>query len=558
MKKRLLITSTFLAVFAFSLTSCNKETYVPSKVLRCEYNNDFYNVGIKGEGRKSLSFTVETETDSNGELDTYRAVTDVNVLVVPIDFTDYRSELLPGGAENARHQIEVAHFGDPEEDLLYSESLASYYYKSSLGVANISGTVADWYHTGMSVTQFAKYSGGGTGATLQLTTDIQEYMRNEYETYEDDKEGYLATHDNKVPLNLKDFDANKDGYVDALIMIYSCPPRVAVNGKYVDNELFWAYTSQRPGAFGTVSKPAFFGYFWTSIETFYEAGYYDDNNVHHEWTDDDKANGTVAIDCHTLIHEFGHILGLPDYYSYDANKGASDYYPMGGVDMMDFNVGDHNMMSKAWYGWVAPYVVEKSCTLTIGSSTTTGDFIILPVKGTYSGSLIDQYVMIEFLTNEGVGVVDAEHRLVSLGSSSYPLWYSKIGIRVTLVDARLGVFNYDSTSGSFKFAGYTINFNDNGNNSYVAFAHDNTKSRSAYPNYRFIELISRTGVATSKLGRDAGNDDLFVQGDKFSSIWPKYMVNGVTGIKDVRFAFDFTVKTIDPVNKTATISFKKL
>ncbi|MGM9873643.1 MAG: immune inhibitor A domain-containing protein, partial [Bacilli bacterium] len=333
MKKRFLFVTTLLSIFAFSLTSCNQSNYVPTKVYRSEYINDFYTLGIKGDGRKTLSYTVETEENSEGEIDTYRAVTDVNVLVVPIDFTDYPASSLPGGADNAKHQIEIAHFGDPEVDSLYSDSLKSYYYESSLGMANITGSVAEWYHTGMSVTEFSKYSGGKSGATLQLTADIQEYMRNEYEAYKTNPTEYMTTHDT-VPLNLKDFDANNDGYVDALIMIYSCPPRVTVGGKYVDNDLYWAYTSVRPGAFGTVANPAFYGYFWTSIETFYEAGYYDENEVHHEWTEEEKANGTVALDCHTLIHEFGHILGLPDYYSYDANSGGADYYPMGGVDMM--------------------------------------------------------------------------------------------------------------------------------------------------------------------------------------------------------------------------------
>lgn len=58
-------------------------------------------------------------------------------------------------------------------------------------------------------------------------------------------------------------------------------------------------------------------------------------------------------DAHTYIHETGHILGLEDYYSY-ANSKENPEYPVGGLDMMDYNIGDHMAFSKYLLNWISP------------------------------------------------------------------------------------------------------------------------------------------------------------------------------------------------------------
>ena len=55
----------------------------------------------------------------------------------------------------------------------------------------------------------------------------------------------------------------------------------------------------------------------------------------------------------TVIHETGHVLGLPDYYSASTQTGGASW-PSGimGSDMMMDNVGDHNGFSKWLLGWL--------------------------------------------------------------------------------------------------------------------------------------------------------------------------------------------------------------
>ena len=52
-----------------------------------------------------------------------------------------------------------------------------------------------------------------------------------------------------------------------------------------------------------------------------------------------------------FIHEFGHILGIDDYY----DTSASGEHPMEGYDIMDAMLGDHNAFSKFNQGWLTSW-----------------------------------------------------------------------------------------------------------------------------------------------------------------------------------------------------------
>ena len=100
---------------------------------------------------------------------------------------------------------------------------------------------------------------------------------------------------------------------------------------------------------------------WASQEFMFDAGYYDEEGNHSNWTTEQLASGNAKPDAHTFIHETGHMIGLDDYYSYDRGKG--DYGGLGGLDMMDFNIGDHNGYSKWMLGWLHPQMVKNQVSL---------------------------------------------------------------------------------------------------------------------------------------------------------------------------------------------------
>ena len=64
-------------------------------------------------------------------------------------------------------------------------------------------------------------------------------------------------------------------------------------------------------------------------------------------------NSSNSWAARTIIHETGHVLGLPDYYSARSQTGqGSDHSGILTFDMMMQNMGDHNGYSKWLVGWL--------------------------------------------------------------------------------------------------------------------------------------------------------------------------------------------------------------
>ena len=99
-------------------------------------------------------------------------------------------------------------------------------------------------------------------------------------------------------------------------------------------------------------------------------------------------------------YETGHIYGLADYYDYN-----SSWAPLGGIDMMDHNVGDHSAFSKFSLGWTNPWVVDKPGQIVLRSFSTSGDCFIIP-SGNYNGTAFDEYLMFELVSPNGASEKD--------------------------------------------------------------------------------------------------------------------------------------------------------
>jgi PKD repeat protein len=81
------------------------------------------------------------------------------------------------------------------------------------------------------------------------------------------------------------------------------------------------------------------------------------------------------------IRETGHLLGLPDYYDYDASTGPKG--GVGGWDMMDAHWGDHNAFSKYLLGWIDPFMINAGTQEVIlpPTRTTPSDNTVLIMPG---------------------------------------------------------------------------------------------------------------------------------------------------------------------------------
>lgn len=293
------------------------------------------------------------------------------VLVIPVEFTD------ASAPANMVETIKTAFFGTSEETGW--ESLTSYYQKASFGKLNISGDVLPVYSTGKK----SSYYDGIENGDYEIIKAALTY--------------YDST------IDYSKYDSDGDGYIDAIYLVYTCE----IN-RTDDDSMWWAYTYE---------------YFTDDVEYYdnVEADFY--LLAGYDFLFETFASGkSVKYNLETFIHETGHLLGLDDYYDTDSSKGPNG--GLGGGDMMDYNVGDHNAFSKAILGWIQPLIMgEDSATITLKSFGSSGDALIIPKN--WNGTYFDEYYIVDFYTPDGLNEVEAGHS--GLFSSS--------GIRIYHIDA---------------------------------------------------------------------------------------------------------------------------
>ena len=363
------------------------------------------------------------------------SIGEYDILVLPIEIEGYPF------ADEDLQTIEIATTGSAEETG-YWETLPSYYEKSSYGALRINCEVAPVVKIDKTPQEL-----------LDSTSDPAAYCLN--------------VGLNQYKGDVKKFDHNGDGLIDATIMIYSCPDaghsrEIASIDPYAD--YFWAYTFFNGEALPDADPddPVGFYYFWSSLDFFQDAG-------------------EGKIDCHTIIHEFGHILGADDYY--DADFAVNGYdNPAGGSIMMDCNVGDMDMATKLLYGWSKPYVVSEDSTLTIKPSESSGDCIL--IADNWNGTGFDEFLLLELYTPTGLNELDSKQAYPDLGAT-LP---SEAGVKLWHVDNRL-VYGPGFLDG--------MNFQD------IAYLTDEETASGEYKKYSLIDgRLYANGLAIAASNSD--------------------------------------------------------
>lgn len=414
------------------------------------------------------------------------------ILVIPVEFSDYHASNLKGGEEGSLRYIENAFFGETSKT--FFESVSSYYYKSSYGQLTLEGKVSSWFKINKTVEQIKNES----IYPIQSQHVLQEAIKWYYKNYDD----------------IDEFDQDKDGYIDAVWLIYSAPQK---NSDY----FLWAHTySDYSDNYGNI-KPRASAYSWASYNfLFYQ---------------------TSKPETHVLIHETGHLFGLKDYYSTD--NGENKYAPTAYFDMMDTNIGDHNAFSKLLLNWTTPYVVKDECEITISSFTESGECILL--SPSWNGSAMDEYLLLEYYTPTYLQSADSKTRWEYKNLSSR-------GLRVYHVDARIG---YVRNFGGHMDGYLGVDEVQDIHLYHLDFANTNTTSSTTYssgkPNY-LLKLLRAKDY--EKEGTPADNELLFKVGDKF-----------IDRINDDNYPFSFnsfdsipfTFEVIKMTKKSITVKFTK-
>lgn len=450
-KKKALITT--VSLLSLLLTSCGQRANSGNgsntgdiqvdtdasglATVRIYKNNDY-----SSNGRFVPADKVDLElnyNDLSGTLSNNKSVMpslgDANLLVIPVH--------LPGGNEyktdKVKSDIEKVFFGDKDDSSLGFKSVKQYYSEASYGKFNLSGTVTDWFDATTLVSNVKDITSGTEG------TIVNKILR-----------GAVDWAGSSQGINLKDFDNNEDGNIDGVYLVYDHLDWTTEN--YIQhesnpqfdsstlNQAFWNFTYWDFYSKSKNDEPATSGFSWSSFDMMYTS--YCERNKND--TPDLSDLSKIKLDSHTFIHEFGHLLGLEDYYS----SSDSSYHPAGESTMMDQNIGDLDSYSKMLLGWVTPYVVYGTSEITITnvSKNSGNSVIVIPsnyaeisqsVEDAIKGNRIDkfrytfnpfsEYLMIDLYTPDGNNEQDTYGPYVFDRSAMA----NKVGVRIYHIDSRI-------------------------------------------------------------------------------------------------------------------------
>ena len=419
------------------------------------------------------------------------------LLVIPVWFTDSSNYIKTEKRDYVREDIQKVYFGTNDE--VGWRSVKTFYEEESLGSLTLTGTVSAWYECGKSSSNYATDPATASNGAPK-TSALVESATN----------WYFSNHTSE---NRRDYDADGDGYLDGVMLIYAAPD-YSTTGRDSDDNLwaycFWIqdYSAQNP------SNPGVNAFFWASYDFMYgqEVASSRTGKTYHAG-DTSKCN----LDAHTFIHEMGHMFGLEDYYDYS----SSSYQPAGGFSMQDHNVSMHDPFSSFALGWGKAYVPTESTTIDLKPFATDGEMIILSPSWNAYNSPFDEYLVLEYYTDLGLNEFDTTNKYMRQYGKNYPTGTHDYGIRLWHVDARLLYTN----AGSFSASKITTNPRISGgrvtlmmSNTYSGGGADDYCSPlgTSYANYNLLQLIRNNTSANYKPKDMFSASHLFKAGDTFS------------------------------------------
>ena len=239
---------------------------------------------------------------------------------------------------SSRDAVDSQIFGQGNPAEFPYESVRNFYLRSSYEQLDLGGTVFDWYTMDFPRSEVPE-TGEARDALIMRVLDYYHSQGHDFSQY----------------------DSDGDGVIDYFMVFWTGP-----NGPWAsfwwgcasgfDSSSSYRVDGKRPGAYG-----------WMNAD---------------------------PISNHTIIHELGHALGLPDYYPYD---GATLPGGVGGFDIMDGGYTDHGAFSKYLLGWIEPTVCNSGThcsSITQRPSSEHGDAVIL-MPDAQPGNAFDEYFVIQ-------------------------------------------------------------------------------------------------------------------------------------------------------------------
>ena len=383
-------------------------------------NNDGAGLPTDSDGVYDVDFTeatyVKNVTELGNYLDGCPTEGDVKVLVIPVEFSDVTAS----SKGYDLNKINLA-FNGTGNDTDY-RSVSEYYFASSNGKLNLDFYVHNsWFKPANPSTYYASqveyYEGYELFIGDQLVMDE-------------------ALAELSKTLDLSEFDSDNNGCIDAVVLITTLEidPSNEFNWAY----RYWNFYIDENENYYEYDNVSANDYLWASYRFLYET-------ENQEYTNEDGMN------TYTFIHEFGHVLGLEDYYDYsEANN-----HPLEDKDVMDLTTGDQNPFSKFYLGWITNsrlVVADSSIQLTLKDFSSTGDTIIIANNWDPTLGVYQEYYILMYYTHTGL--------------NEDGLYFDDEGIVMYHVNASLEKYIWENENGIEEDYYYLYNSNTDSSDEY--------------------------------------------------------------------------------------------
>jgi len=239
-------------------------------------------------------------------------------LTLLVDFSDQRvSTTFPGMTASSIYDNIYGNGTTVARQNPPFDSVTAFYRRASQGTLNIRGNVLGFYTFPGTQLSYASLSARPDNQTLfNMVTEALRSFDNSHDFSQYDNDG--------------------DGDIDGLNILYT-----GQSGAW--STFWWAYQ---------------WSFFVPSAQTTRFDG---KRLATFTWQRLETRPGTNDFNPRTMIHETGHLLGLPDLYDYKPNEGLEG--GVGGFDIMDGNRGNPNGFFRWVLGWIEPTIISAGAPL---------------------------------------------------------------------------------------------------------------------------------------------------------------------------------------------------
>jgi M6 family metalloprotease-like protein len=260
-------------------------------------------------------------------------------LMVPVKFADHINRSLPTTADLA-----ILMNNEGSHPLAPTGSVRDFYLASSYNQLKLNTTVTPWVTLPFSE---AWYANGNCGLSTLSHLMIQQALDALQDT------GF----------NFSAFDANNDGYVDAIGFLHS-----GYGAEWGGTDGYGTSYTNRIWSHKW-SLWSLSGGQWTSASGVNVYNYHISPSL---WATSGSAIGRIGV----IAHETGHFFGLPDLYDGAVGSGIGSYCLMAnswGFDASQYYPPHMSAWTKIQLGWVTPTLITSSGTYKVRQGCNNPD-----------------------------------------------------------------------------------------------------------------------------------------------------------------------------------------